>query len=420
MLWNNGGQCRPAIEDEAASYIDSLAKPPGSLGLLEVWAARLAALQHADWPHGKDIGRARPRPSCSVRRPTLLIFAADHGSLKAHPALSAYPQGVTATIFRAIAAGVAASAVLARAHGVAIELVDVGVDDGGAVAVGGGAGAEEAAGSLSIGLAPAASHVRVRVRKIALGTADSSAGPAMTRAQCDAALAEGAAAVHRARAAPPANPNGRGGGGACNVLLVGELGLGNTTAAAALLAALAARPTSAEEATGSGTGVRAEALAAKARFVGAALRANAAALAAEGAAGALRSLGGFELAAMAGAMLEAARLGGVAVLVDGFIAGAAALAAVRLEPGCAAALFLAHTSAERGAALLCAELVAAGCAPPALELGMRLGEGTGALAALGVLRSAAAVLGMATLDEVARLGGPGAGAAAEDAAAVVG
>lgn len=387
----------------AKARLDSLAKPPGSLGLLEDWAARLAALQHADWLHANGDKRSGRPALCSVRNPVLVLFAADHGSLKARPELSAYPQSVTYTIFCAIAAGVAASSALARANGVELELIDVGIDgETGVHGESGSVAASRGGGGTRDGVAQA-SHVRALVRKVGRGTADSSAGPAMTAAQCAASLAEGEAAVRRAR-----TRDGGVAGQGCNVLLVGELGLGNTTSAAALLAALASPSSSASPAdvTGSGTGVQGDALAAKAEFVASALRTNAALIRSEGARGALRAVGGYEIAAMAGAMLEARRLGGMAVLVDGFIAGAAALAAVRIEPSCARALFLSHRSAERGAALLVAELVSAGCAPPALDMGMRLGEGTGALVALGVLRSACAVLEMATLDEAVRLGAP--------------
>lgn len=349
--------------DEARARLDALAKPAGSLGLLEDWAVRLASLQHAEWR-----GRV---PTATVRSPALLVFAADHGSLLAHPELSAFPRLVTHTIFKAIAAGGAASATLAAANSASLELVDVGVD------------AETAL------IASLATHVSVVVRKVAAhGTADSGAGPAMSIAHCDAARAEGAAAVRRALA--------RG----ANVVCVGELGLGNTTAAAALLASLGG--VSEDAATGNGTGLDEPARVAKARFVARALEANAAVIAAEGAAGALRSLGGLELAAIVGAIHEASA-SGIAVLVDGFIAGAAALAAVRIAPASAAVVFLSHRSAERGAARLATLLHEAGCSAAALDLGMRLGEGTGALVALGLLRNAAAIYGMSTLAEAMAL-----------------
>ncbi|KAG8460597.1 hypothetical protein KFE25_011372 [Diacronema lutheri] len=456
--------------EAARARLRALAKPVGSLGALEDWAARLAALQRPYWP-------AADRPAASVRAPALLVFAADHGCVLAHPSLSAFPRAVTLAIFRTIAAGGAASAVLAKANGASLELIDVGVDGDTSTAgradaaygdVAGGARARDDKRSPSeergVGseaerrplptewVSHAAPHVRVLVRKVApYGTANSGTAPAMSRAQCAAAMAEGAAAVRRIVArALPADDNDVGLSAAAtetgaasaaaaaegereagrdraraararrqergaNVVCLGELGIGNTTAAAALLVALARplpadttrapaprQPLRAVDAVGVGTGLDEAARLAKAAFVERALARHAQLIAAEGALGALRALGGLELAAMAGAVIEAARLR-VAVVIDGFIAGAAALAAIRLAPSAAAALFISHRSAERGASALAAQLQAAGCGPAALDLGMRLGEGTGSLVALGVLRSAAAVLEMATLQEATAL-----------------
>ncbi|KAJ1632534.1 nicotinate-nucleotide-dimethylbenzimidazole phosphoribosyltransferase-like protein [Pavlovales sp. CCMP2436] len=367
---SNTASAHTSALSQAQDCLAALAKPVGSLGELEAWAARLATLQRAEWvPSPKyPLGQ----PSASVSSPALLIFAADHGSLLAQPELSAFPRSSTQTIFRAIAAGGAASAVLAKANGATLELVDVGID------------------AVETAVVPAVAHVRVRVAKVARGCADSSKGPAMTHAQYTVALAEGAAAVRRALE------------GGCNVICVGELGLGNSTAAAAILCALGGGVAGPDEATGSGTGLDETARHVKVKFVRHALDTNRALILAEGPSGALRALGGFELVALAGAIIEAARRR-VAVIIDGFIAGAAALAAVRIAPDAASACFISHTSAERGAARLCAQLVALGCSAPALALGLRLGEGTGALAVIGVLRSAAAIFEMITLEEAMQL-----------------
>ena len=221
---------------------------------------------------------------------------------------------------------------------------------------------------------------------MARGTEDARAGPAMTLAEAAEAQRAGAEAVDDAVDTD---------GSTC--VCVGELGLGNSTAAAALLAALAGVPP--EDAAGAGTGLDADGRALKARAVAAMLAANGAVGAAEGPAGWLRGVGGLELAAMAGAVLRAAERG-VPVVVDGFIAGAAALVALRMRPAAAAAVFLSHRSAERGAAALVDALAGAGAGRPPLRFGMRLGEGTGAVLAVPLLRSAGALFRMATLESV--------------------
>ena len=232
-----GDRIRHAAEASAQRYHDLLAKPPGALGQLEAWAARLASLQHAEWYESSDV-HATTKPRCSVKEPTLLLFAADHGSLAAHPALSAYPRAVTGAMFRTVAAGGAASSVLAASAGIRVELNDVGVD----------------ADLSDCRAGVPAAMTSVVHGKISRGTADFSIGPAMTEAELDAALAAGAAAVGRACE--------RG----ATVVCLGELGLGNSTSAAALLAAL--EGLRATEATGVGTGINEEARLAKVRTPG--------------------------------------------------------------------------------------------------------------------------------------------------------
>jgi nicotinate-nucleotide--dimethylbenzimidazole phosphoribosyltransferase len=339
----------------ARAAADAQAKPPGSLGLLGAWGVALAALQCSLSPE--------------LRGARLLLFAADHGVTApgAAPGVSAYPRELSAAVFRGAASGGAASAVLCAANGAELELIDVGLD------------ADVA--DVAVGPAAAPHVVGVVHAKVRRGSASMLAGPALTSAEAAAARAAGAAAVDRAAAAHAAA--GRGPSGTL-ALAVGELGIGNTTAAAALVAALTgAAP---EAVCGRGTGLDAAGIERKRAAVAAALAANAAAIA-EGAAAALAAVGGLELAAMAGAFLRAAELG-IPTLVDGFVSGAAALAALRIEPRCAAALFWSHRGAERGAALL---LEAAG-AEAALAMGLCLGEGTGAVLALPLLRSAAAAM----------------------------
>lgn len=278
------------------------------------------------------------------------------------------PQA-TRAMFLAIARGRAASNALARAASVELFLTDVGVD----------------ACSLADELTQrggAAADVRVRHASVARGSACFTTGPAMTTAQLAAAMCAGADAVQDAlhsggsQAAAP---------GTC-VLCLGELGLGNTTAAAALLAALTGL--NAREAVGRGTGVDDAGLEAKAGAVAAALSSNAALLSSGDPLAALRAVGGLELAAIAGAVAAAAAKR-APIVIDGFVACAAALVAVRINPSVRRCLFLSHRSAERAAPAL---LHALDAGVPPLDMGLRLGEGTGALLVLPLLHGAAAVM----------------------------
>lgn len=303
--------------------------PAGALGRLGDLAVRIAAIQ----------GTLAPR----IDRVRLLLFAGDHGIADA--GVSAYPRAVTREMLRNFASGGAASTVIARTLDVEVEVVDVGVD-----------------------VDPAEVPPGVIAAKTARGTARLDHGPAMTPAQRDAAFAAGVAAVARA--------------GAVDAIAVGEMGIGNTTAAAALLAALVDAP--AEDCVGRGTGVDDAGLARKRHAVQQAL---ARLDGASDPATLLAEVGGFEIVAMVGA-IHAAALADRIVIVDGFIASVAALAAVRLDAPVAGRLVFAHRSAEAGHAR-CLDALGA---EPLLDLGMRLGEGTGALLAVPLLRSAAAVM----------------------------
>lgn len=328
----------PTAQAAAQRALDLKTKPLGSLGRLEELAARLAELQNTLAP---VVDPAR-----------VIVFAADHGV--AAEGVSAYPPQVTGEMMRNFAAGGAAINVLARANGLEVEVVDVGVD-------------------AELGALAGIVHAKVR-----RGTRNFLHEPAMRREELDQALDAGRAAVARARAA------------GVRAVGLGEMGIGNTTTAAALLAAY----TGAAPATvvGRGTGVDDAGVARKAAVVAAALARHQAALG--DARATLASLGGLEIAAIVGAAVAAAEQG-VAVVVDGFIATVAALAAVRLAPGTARALFFAHRSAERGHEVALGALDAR----PLLDLELRLGEGTGAALALPLLRAAARVLTeMATFD----------------------
>jgi len=319
--------------------LDRLTKPPKSLGRLEEWVARYCA-----------ICGAVPPPEV---RAAVLLFAGDHGV--ADEGVSAYPAEVTAQMVANFLRGGAACNALAREAGADLLVVDVGVR------------------------ADLPRHEKLLDRKVARGTRNLLLGPAMTREEAEEALRVGFDAAR-----------GRAAGGA-TALVLGEMGIGNTTPAAALTAALLGAP--AREVVGPGTGVAGEALERKRSVVERALarwgRRR------EDPVDLLRELGGLEIAALAGAILGGAA-SRAAVFVDGFVATAAALLARELSPEAIGYCFFGHLSAEPGHLR---QLEALGAEPP-IRMGMRLGEGTGALLALGLLRGGLrAFREMATFEE---------------------
>jgi nicotinate-nucleotide--dimethylbenzimidazole phosphoribosyltransferase len=328
-----------AAEAAALARQAQLTKPTGALGELEAVAVRLAALQ----------GREKP----AVTQPQLVLFAGDHGVVA--EGVSAYPQAVTAQMLGNFVGGGAAVSVLARELGMPLRLVDLGTID------------------LALEL-PGVRHLR-----LGAGTANFAVEPAMTPEQCAAALQAGRDAVQQALAA------------GCDLLLAGEMGIGNTSAATALACALS--DLTPGQLTGPGTGLDGAGVSHKQAVIERALALHGAALADPFEA--LRRVGGFELAALAGAYLACAQAG-IPAVVDGFICSAAALCAVRLNPGVQPWLLFAHAGAEPGHTALLAELDAA----PLLDLGLRLGEGSGAALALPLIKLACALHGgMATFSE---------------------
>ena len=314
--------------------IDHKTKPLGALGQLESLALQLGLIQR--------------RETLEFNQPQMLVFAADHGV--ASEGVSSFPQAVTMQMVANMLAGGAAINVLARQHGFALQVVDAGV-----------------ASDLT-------DHAQLTKRKIAHGTHNLAAGPAMTAHQLNAALQAGSDVL----ASLPGN-----------VVAFGEMGIANTSAAALLLHRLAG--VSIEDATGRGTGLTDPQLAHKQ-----AVLARAAALhkSAVEPLDAMAALGGFEIAMMTGAMLQAASQRRV-ILVDGFIAGSAALCAVALIPAAKDYMVFCHRSAERGHRLLLNHLQAR----PLLDLDLRLGEGTGALLAWPLVQSAALLMNeMATFE----------------------
>ncbi len=334
-----------AAESAARERQAVLTKPPGALGELEALAIRLAAMQ----------GSARP----TLDSIQVTVFAGDHGV--AAEGVSAFPQAVTGEMVKNFARGGAAISVAAHALGARMEVINLGtVADIGAVS-------------------------GVLHQSLGAGTANMVHEAAMTEEQCARAINIGRQSAERARLA------------GVQLFIGGEMGIANTTAATALACALLAttgRPYAQPEwLAGPGTGLDAAGVAHKAAVIERALALHRVAIGDPFEA--LRRLSGFEIAALTGAYLACAKMG-LPVLVDGYISTAAALAAERLCPGTAAWFIYAHTSAEPGHARILAALDAR----PLLNLGMRLGEGSGAAVAVPLLRMACALHnGMATFAE---------------------
>ncbi len=317
----------PALAAALQRRIDGKTKPLGALGRLESLGLQLGRILDSETPQ--------------LRQPQAVVFAADHG-LAAH-GVSAYPSDVTWQMVENFLAGGAAVSVLARQHGLTLTVVDAGVRHDFAPRPG------------------------LLLRKVAPGSADALAGPAMTAAQCAQALAAGRGVVQ---------------GLPGNALLLGEMGIGNTSAAALLLARLTGAPI--DDCCGRGTGLDDAGLARKVAVLRQVLARHADAVTPLQA---LAALGGLEIAMMCGAVLQAA-LERRVIVVDGFIASSAVLVAARLQPAVLSRCVFAHYSDEAGHGLMLRELGVT----PLLQLGLRLGEGSGAALAWPLLVSACRVL----------------------------
>ncbi|MDF3239511.1 nicotinate-nucleotide--dimethylbenzimidazole phosphoribosyltransferase [Pseudomonas veronii] len=337
----------PCKASDALAYQHALArqqqltKPAGSLGRLEALAVQLAGLQ----------GRVKP----AMEQVWIAIFAGDHGVVA--EGVSAYPQAVTGQMLHNFVAGGAAISVLAQQLAAQLEVIDLGT------------------------VTPSLNLPGVRHLNIAAGTANFVNGPAMTEAQGRLALQAGRDSARRALAS------------GAQLFIGGEMGIGNTTAASALACALLDCPVS--DLTGPGTGLDAQGVSHKVSVIERALAVHAAQRG--DALHTLFNLGGLEIAALVGAYLACAQ-DGIVVLVDGFICSVAALVATRLNPACREWLVFGHRGAEPGHrhVLHCLD------AQPLLELGLRLGEGSGAALAVPLLRLACALHGrMATFAEAA-------------------
>lgn len=335
----NLSQIRPIDPDwiEAARLRQlELTKPPGSLGRLEEIANRCAAIRETF-----DITASRPR---------IVLFAADHGVCA--EGVSAYPQEVTAQMVLNFLRGGAAINAFARAGGIDLKVVDIGV------------------------AMPLPASVDLISRRVAHGTRNFCAEPAMTEAETIAAIEIGIELA------------GNAASDGCDLLGFGEMGIGNTTSASAIAAALTGEPI--EAVVGAGAGSDDACMARKRSAVERALALHADSL--NTPLGILRCLGGLEIAAMCGFCLGAAAAR-IPVVTDGFIATAAAALAVRICPAVSGYVFASHRSVEPGHAHFLAILNE----EPLLDLGMRLGEGTGAALAIKLMQaSIAAFTGMAT------------------------
>ncbi len=335
---------REAAMAAARERLDSLTKPPGSLGALERVAEKLAGIT----------GEMPP----ALGEKAVVVMAGDHGVCE--EGVSAFPQSVTEQMVLNFLSGGAAVNVFAKHAGARVVCVDMGV-------------------------AATIEHPALIAEKVAPGTANMTKGPAMTEDEALRAVSAGVDLV------------GRLAGSGVRLIGIGEMGIGNSTAAAALTSALLGA--SPDASVGRGTGVDDAGLARKRDAVARALAANG--IAAGVAAGTggpadalavLAKVGGFELAGMAGVCLGAGVFR-VPVVVDGYISTAAALVASRMSPHASSYWFASHRSEEPGHGVA---LEALGLAPM-LELGMRLGEGTGAALSLRIVEAAADVLGsMAT------------------------
>ncbi|WP_101757540.1 nicotinate-nucleotide--dimethylbenzimidazole phosphoribosyltransferase [Oceanicoccus sp. KOV_DT_Chl] len=322
--------CQQALQGALAQQ-QQLTKPPGSLGQLEQLATTLASLQHTNTPQIELI--------------TIVIFAADHGI--AAQGVSAFPQAVTAEMVKNFASGGAAISVLAKQLQATLQVCNVGT------------------------VAELTPNVGVLDCRLGAGTHDFSQQAAMSESQLQQALAIGKQQVDMAHTS------------GCDLFIGGEMGIANTSSASALACALLQLPAS--TLTGPGTGIDSQTMQHKQAVIEQALQLHHLTQTSPPL-DCLRLVGGFEIAALVGAYLRAAQLG-IPVLIDGFIASVAALAAQQFQPKIAPWLLLGHQSAEPGHSVI----VKALDKTPLLQLQMRLGEGSGAACAVPLLQLACAL-----------------------------
>jgi nicotinate-nucleotide--dimethylbenzimidazole phosphoribosyltransferase len=346
------------------AYLDVLAKPMGSLGTLEEWAARISVLQNSIQPEANHV--------------SAIIFAGDHGVTVAKEdggeGCSLYPQAVTRAILMGLQQNVGGASVLAQGLGLNLTVVDVGV----------------------VGEPYTGTVVNSAKNKLKKGTRNFCVEPAMTMEEVDRCLAMGKEAIMEAAERTH-----------CQVVALGEVGIGNTTTASTLIAALTKKPV--VDLCGGGAFATHtaddEKIKRKIEIVETALKKHKGSL--EESISILSKVGGSEIAALVGAMIEASDRK-IAVLVDGFIVTAAALIAVRMKPSVCNVLFLTTKSAEKGQVAAIEQIQSIARehnlpvpASPALSMGLRMGECTGALLAVPILQSSTTMItNMATIQDI--------------------
>jgi len=326
------------IETLAWEKLDSLTKPPRSLGILEECAVKYVT--------------ARGDLHASIQKPAVLTFAGDHGV--AAEGVSAFPQEVTPQMVANFASGGAAINVLAKLEGVAVRIIDVGV-------------------------AADCPFQGVIQRKIARGTANMAKGPAMSLEEAQEAITVGIEEAWKVI------------DGGATLLATGDMGIANTTPSTALYSVLLdIKP---RDITGRGTGINDRGLIRKIITVEEAIKINSSRL--NSPLETMAALGGFEIAGICGAIIGAA-MRKVPVVIDGFISGAAAVCAMKMNRNIAPYCFFGHLSADSGHKKIMSKMGI----KPLLDLDMRLGEGTGAVLAINIIRAGLAVMHeMATFDE---------------------
>jgi nicotinate-nucleotide--dimethylbenzimidazole phosphoribosyltransferase len=338
----------PTLTTSLQHRLDNLAKPVGSLGRVELLARQIGLIQQTLTP--------------TLQTPQVVLFAADHGIVD--EGVSLYPQRATVERIGNVLGGGAAVSVLARDHGWGLTVVDAGV-----------------AAAIPPNHTEGKPAVSLLSRKIGFGTRNIAHAPAMTGQRAHAALGAGMDVMHHLPG---------------NVVAIGDIGVGNSSSAALLLSRLCAVPL--EDAVGRGYGLSDQQMEHKLRVLFDVMRKH---RNAQSPLAILAALGGFEIAMMVGAMLQAASERRV-ILVDGFVAGAAALVARELRPAVTDYMVFSHRSTEQGHRLMLIHLQAL----PLLDLEIALGEGTGALLAWPLLQSAASLMNHMALANEAELSPP--------------
>ena len=353
------------------SYLDTLAKPVGSLGSVEDWAARISALQRSSTP--------------KVDSAICLIFAADHGVARDKSGggmnCSSYPQSVSRKVVEGLDHGIAGASVLAKSNNVALRVVDIGLVDGPTE--------YEWSGKV----------VHTSDCKIKGGTKNFCTGDAMTEEQVKQCMLAGRKETRKFI-------EERGG----NIVIFGEVGIGNTTTSSALVAGVTGVDVECLCGTGASTtrdGINEEAIAKKVSIIKEAMQHHGATSMKGAPLKALKAVGGAEIAAIVGGMIEASERD-IPILVDGFIVTTAALVACQIDSSVSRVLLFATQSTEGGqssAFNAISDIAAANNVPapvvPALNMNLRMGEATGALLAVPLARSACAIVSeLATLNEV--------------------